>query len=371
VNLPDWLGGTIGLGADAIISSVGAAVCVTVPHIHVWFIDGGGRVGIGWHYGESPDIFLADNCDTARYRANVAHLRVAANGARTFQIAKGTLSFNVRLEGQSDEPRVALSGPNGEHFSTSEHKLGKRNMLIWGFPGTRRTYVGIRHPAPGKWTITPEVGSTPITKVATALGHPPAKISATVSGKGRERTLHYRVRPRSGQQVTFVEHSRDVDHVIGTATGKTGTIRFTPADGPAGKRAIVARIRLDGVPIQNLTVGHYRAPGPLVPGAPQLRVARKRSSVVIHWSAAPGVRSWSVVVAERGGRKHVFALRATKQSLKVKVAASQSGVVSVRGIGAQNVIGKRARAKFKAKGRAKSRFAAPLDIKKLRKATHG
>jgi hypothetical protein len=53
----------------------------------------------------------------------------------------------------------------------------------------------------------------------------------------------------------------------------TGYVAFTPADGPGGRRRIVAFVEQDGLPRARLVVARYRAPGPDddLPGQPAAR----------------------------------------------------------------------------------------------------
>jgi hypothetical protein len=378
VIVPTWarpvLGSRVKLtNVSAIISSSGAAACAVIPHLSVdtfFFgtIDAGGRVGVGWRYGDTPDLYFADDCDVSLYRANALGSRARAAGPRTFQVKPGTPAFNVRLNGRGGEPRVVLTGPRGERFASSDQKVMKENMMIWELGDEGRTYVGIRHPSPGNWTVTEEPGSPPITAVATAVGHRPARIKARVAGRGARRVLRYKVRSRPGQKVTFVEKGTDTLRVIGRVRGGSGAIRFAPAAGQAGTRTVQARITLDGMPTENLDVARFRTAAPRPPKAPRLRLKHRRSRLALTWTAVPGVRRWAVVVAERRGNKRVFSLPRGNRRLRVGVPATQAGAVAVRGIGPRNLTGRPARGRFRALKRARTRFASPIDVKALARA---
>ena len=62
--------------------------------------------------------------------------------------------------------------------------------------------------------------------------------------------------------VTFAEVGGENLHEIGTAQGARGTLEFAPADGPAGKRKIVALIDQDGLPRPRVALASFTAPGP-------------------------------------------------------------------------------------------------------------
>jgi hypothetical protein len=65
--------------------------------------------------------------------------------------------------------------------------------------------------------------------------------------------------------ITFAEQTPTLYRVIGHAKGSRGTIHFTPADGPGGRRKIVALITNGGAPIQTTTIGSFIAPPPATP----------------------------------------------------------------------------------------------------------
>lgn len=239
-------------------------------------------------------------------------------------------------------------------------------MLIWDAPGTGRTYVAIDNPRPGTWTINEGPGSPPIASLATALPRPDAKITAHVSGRGSKRTLRYRVRPRTGQTVTFVETGPETYRVLGRARGRRGAIRFRPAGGPGGRRAIEARLTLDGIPNANLTVARHRAPRPVTPARPRLRVTHRGSRLAIRWSARQGVRRWAVAVSRHSGARRLLLLPARRRALRVNVPAAANGEVTVRGLGDRNLTGPSATKRFRATRHARTRFAAPLSSRALR-----
>ena len=150
--------------------------------------------------------------------------------------------------------------------------------------GNDTTYFVIKHPPAGTWTITSD-GVVPIRQVLQSFGLPKPSVHTAVTGKGRARTLHWRLRPIAGQRVRFVEEGKGVDNVIATSSAATGEKGFKPTEGPAGKRKIVAMVEQNGLPRTNLTVGAYHAPGPLQPARPQhLRVKRHGSHLTVSWS---------------------------------------------------------------------------------------
>ena len=102
----------------------------------------------------------------------------------------------------------------------------------------------------------------PIRQIREAYGLPKPVVHARVSGRGRTRTLSWRLRPIPGQKVQFAEYGTDVRHLITTTAKASGRVRFTPQTGPAGRRRIVAIVEQYGLPRATLTLASFRAPGP-------------------------------------------------------------------------------------------------------------
>src|SRR6202011_2969010 len=94
-----------------------------------------------------------------------------------------------------------------------------RLIEIIPYPSLNVTYVGLIHPAAGRWTIAPNPASVPITTIYRADGLPPAAVTARVTGRGRRLTLVYNIRPRPTQTVSFLERGRGVDHTLGVVHG--------------------------------------------------------------------------------------------------------------------------------------------------------
>jgi hypothetical protein len=196
------------------------------------------------------------------------------------------------------------------------------------------TLIGIEHPAAGRWTITPQPGSSPITAVSQADGLPPARVTATVSSHAGRFRLTYRVRPRAGQTVTFAERAGQVFHTLGQAQGTTGALTFTPADAPTRNREIVALISLSGAPSQTVVAGRYTAPPPIRPDAPRrVRVTRHGRTLLITWSPALHARAYAVTVALSDGQRLALLAAGARQTTAVNAPAPGLGArVTVQGI---------------------------------------
>jgi len=66
----------------------------------------------------------------------------------------------------------------------------------------------------------------------------------------------------------------------------SGSVRFTPQTGPAGRRRIVAIVEQYGLPRATLTLGSFRAAGPPRPGkVTHLKLTRRGGSLRVTWKS--------------------------------------------------------------------------------------
>jgi hypothetical protein len=204
------------------------------------------------------------------------------------------------------------------------------------------TYVLIERPRHGTWQIRPTDASAPITEVAVADGLPPVSISARVMGHGGRRALSYRVRPLAGQTVRFVERARSLEHLIGTAHGRTGVLRFAPGSGPAGSRQIVAMVDYDRLPRTRVVVARYVAPPPARPGRPgRISVVRHGASLAVRWRPAAGpLRAYNVLLRTPGGRRTLRQTRARHRAVRFTDALpDERAKVTITPIGTNMLFG--------------------------------
>jgi hypothetical protein len=276
--------------------------------------------------------------------AAVAHI-AQAGGAVTLNLTGHPPSTSIYVKGTGGPPVLTLAGPHGERLSESADGHGvydrRLGLVIWPEPKLDETLVSIDHPAPGAWTLTPLPGSPTISNVSYANAVAPARIIATVSGRGRARTLSYRIVPRAGQRVTFAERTGRVFHVLGVARGTNGKLRFTSALGPGGRREIVAEISLSGMPTPPLVVARYTAPPPPRAGKPsRLTFARRRGSLWIRWGAAANAKSYLCVVSLSDGLRTAYILPARQRSKIVPtVAPNATGRIWIIPITAMSALG--------------------------------
>ena len=294
----------------ALVSDNGAVGCVDVNFLPfgppVW-------VGVGVHWVSPIPYTMWGNCDLGRERdagampsADVGHLVGRAVGsAFMVPVGRGTRYEVIGATGAGAPPAVALEGPRGQRFTApgEQPMLGAREVVLHD-AATNTTFVIIRKPSAGRWTVSALPGSPQITAVRFAATLPPVSVHARVNGTGHRRTLAYRIDRTPGQVVEFFERGDRWERPIGRVTGGgRGTIHFAPAPAGRGRRAIVAVVKQFGRTRRELTVTSYVAPPPAPLGRPAgLRVVRRGTSLIVGWRAVSGAMAYAVEVTT--GRRH-------------------------------------------------------------------
>jgi hypothetical protein len=200
-------------------------------------------------------------------------------------------------------------------------------------------------PAPSSGCPGPIAGAS-----ASAADGAPVAVRAKVRGKGRRRSLSFRMPKVAGGRATFAEQSARVYRTIGSTSKPRGTLRFRPAPGPGGKRDVVAILEQNGVPYEKSTVARYRAPPSRHLRRPaSVTVKRRGRKLVVGWAAVRGARGYQVRVSlPRDGRRLLFFPPPKKRGLRVKgVERSDLARVSVAAIGPDQRPGPIAKAKLR------------------------
>jgi hypothetical protein len=299
-------------GAQAVVSDRGIAVC------HIGWPD----VGLGFTWSNHDFTAFGSNCNISPWRSAAfsSSARAAALPAHAFLIRgrPSFVAFNVLGRG-GVPPSVTIRGPRGETAQTRADfaPVSGPRFLIMQIPSQSRTFVEVRAPAAGAWTISPTAGSAPVTGYQQGNPLPAPRIHARVSAGGSHRLLTWRLRAIRGQRVTFVEQGPRVDRALAVATA-SGRRSFVPAPGPSGMRTIVAQIEQNGLPRRNLVVARYRAPAPPRPRPLRgLRAIRTGRSVVVRWQRSTGATGYEVRIALADGRRILADLPESRRSYRV------------------------------------------------------
>ena len=307
-----------------VISSKGFAACISIPLAPDF--------GMTWKWSDPlPSTPLCP--DVQSFKVSPSRVRAAQAAAN---LPGGLREAAIVVEGSGGAPAVTVTAPNGETVTTGADVVESGRFRATPAHQESRTYVQIDEPPAGAYRIDAQVGSVPITRVLTSGALPDPRVSTTVRGKGRTRSLSYRVRGVDGQRVTFAEESDGVYREIAAARGERGTVRFRSADGPGGPRRIVAIVDQDDVPRARLIVGRYTAPAPARLRPPRRVIPRRRGTRLdIRWNPVAGARSYEVkVTLPRDGRRLLFVTPRNMRRVTVgNVEPSDNVTVLVAAVG--------------------------------------
>ena len=202
-------------------------------------------------FGQTPasgsDNPLPKGVPNPTQPATAARARAAAAGSG---VDLGSRPVVLRLRGQGGAPVVTLTGPGGREVTVPADGSPVTNdrEVVLTDAANAATYVAIHHPGGGRWTVARQPGSPLLRDIAGAPVLPAPRVSATVTGRGRSRVLHYRASGVDGHTVTFAEIGPQTRRMIGRAHGTRGSLRFVPGYGRGGTRKIVAMIARRGLP---------------------------------------------------------------------------------------------------------------------------
>lgn len=330
---------------QAEVSNVGLGGC---GGIHAFGTDWGLYAWLKWKGGDSIGFGGCDNIwpihvsvqSTATGRTTGGHPTTAGS----FTLPAGLSSASVTVSGSGGAPLVAIAGPAGEKLSdpTANQAAAASQIMIVPVTKLKQTLIAIKHPAAGKWTITPLAGSPAITGIDYTHSLPPLHAATSVTRAAGGWALRYSFPAERDQSITFVERSHGVFHVLGHASGGHGTLHFTPAPGPAGHRQIVAVIAENGLPVRTQLVGHYTAP-PIPRAGPvsHLQITRTKRALLVRWGAAGDAHGYLVTARLTDGRSLSYTRAARDRSIAIKTYAPGTGAtVTVYGLGPTGSLGK-------------------------------
>ena len=324
--------------AKGILSSKGIAGCVGVYGYYA-------GAGATWDF----DFDAFTGCDLAPYReVKPARARASATLTST-RLPRALRSAAWEVTAEGDPTGVTLVGPNGESVTVSRDvPVVQTDRFYAQLRQDGTTFVLVNRPAAGVWTLSDD-GASPVRLVREARGLPDPSVSARVRGRGRSRVLSWNVRPIPGQRVTFAEIGKDVRNAITATRAARGSRRFRPADGPGGRRRIIALVEQSGMPRTKLRAGSYHAPATLEPGRPRaLKAARRRTRLVVSWRPRPSGFRHAVYFRLSDGRRLVRVVGAKRRRVVLRrVPRRVSARIKVQGLGHANGKGPAARVAVK------------------------
>ncbi len=292
----------------------GLAVCLGAP----------GSISHDWAdpiYNIKIHVF---DCVADQYGApaGTSAVRRASDGApgQTFTVPAGASSYTVAVAGNGGAPRVSLLDPNGVPVAFGDiRNTTTTAATVPGAPQSNTTYVGLEHPKAGIYTLVPVGGSPAIAGLQVSRGYATPRVTATLGGRSRKRTLRYRVSGNApGTSIVFVERGPAGDLPIGTAKRATGTLRFISGKGPGGRREILAQATRGGAALISNEVAHYTAPAIPRPGAVgHLRASRTGGALSVRFTGARGAKTYTVKILLSDGRGLQRTLTASQHHLLI------------------------------------------------------
>lgn len=335
---------------EALISTKGAAGCVTLSGIPIWVLVKDSnwkwhkpwrvhwemrtisiRAGAGYLWATKQLSLMGNSCDMGPYRVMRRRRAVASagDGDRLTVRVRGGQATVFRLVGRDAPPQVRLTGPGGRTITSPQGGANTRTAIEKGShilaedAATNTTAVAVAQPAAGTWTATALEGSSAIANLDLASPILPPTVVAGVGRRPRgRRVLGYCYDAHPGRSILFVERGPETTKVLGAATGtpspstvvppadrghpRCGRIRFTPGPGLGGKRRVYAYVQdADDVTIRVSRVATFRAPDQPLPGrATFLRLRRRPAGeVAVRWGDAAHVHHWDVVAEMGDGRR--------------------------------------------------------------------
>jgi Tol biopolymer transport system component len=267
----------------------------------------------------------------------------ASAAAATVEVEAGLPFVGFAARGAKRAPRVRVSGPKGERFTSRKGKaVVRRDVVMVPVAAERRTFVFVKAPSAGRWRIE-ALGGERLRQLRTAEGLPRPAVSGQVSGRGPTRTLKYTVKPIPGQRVTFFERTKDgIAQEIGRATAPSGRVVFSPASTGQPAR-IDAAIVQNGFPRDTVTIARLTnaepGAGTRPPGPPRrVRAVRRGRGLVVKWSRVAAAARYRVDLLK--GRRRVARRTVSGIRLRLKRVPAVRLRVEVRAISRQGAVSK-------------------------------
>jgi hypothetical protein len=327
------------LSGDWVLSSLGLAAC------HHGF---GPDFGVGYRWGGDLQV-MNRGCGIGPWTIQKpAGAAAAAAPSARFRVPAGRRVATFSAVGRDAPPQVTLTGPHGARVDVPAEPDAAtltRDAATVKDPAARTTYLAVRAPAAGVWTLAATPGSSPVVSLRSALARPAVRIRARVVGRGRAHVLRYRARRLAGGRLLLYEQGRDARRVLARSAPARGRIRFLPARGRGGRRSIRAVVVQDGIPQPAVRVARYRARGVARAARPRgLRVRRTRSAAIVRWAGRRGRRYLLTARGSDGrrtavsvaGRRPRVRIDALPRSVRLHVAVRQRNALGRLGAAARS-----------------------------------
>jgi hypothetical protein len=184
------------------------------------------------------------------------------------------------VAGAGAPPSVTLTEPGGGRTigTPAETYVQGPDAVTLRYGPRATTYLLVRQPKGGDWTVSVDGGSSTVIGISTANAVPDPDVSARVTGGSASRVLRFRARRIPGQRIVFTEVANGIDRPIGATERSSGRIRFTPSEGAAGPRLVAAEVEPDGMPRTSIAVARFRTSGVVRPGSVGRVRARRKGS---------------------------------------------------------------------------------------------
>lgn len=320
---------------SAILSSIGFAVCGSLEG-HEKISGASVSIGLGYdrkwkgsgHLGDckydeyKPASLTGSGARAKRLAADGIASRLQSGGGAQTIVLPGGDGRGVRIKGAGSRPGFTFAGPGGRTITvaagTSEPTVGGN---VAALPvGPDEVELQVRQPA-GSWTLTPAAGST-IASVSTAEQLPTPKLSGRVrKAGGRARALTVKAGDLGGQTLIVRELLPDggTSEIGKVRKAGTTTLRFTPTDGPGGKRAIEAVLVNGDRQVGTQPITSYTAPPPgKLPAPKTVTLKRSKTGLTVKWKKVAGAGRYRIRVSGSDGRLQI--LTAEAKATRIKIA---------------------------------------------------
>ncbi len=301
------------------------------------------EIGVGYQWGGVPTFYPTGGCSVGPYidetglqpgSASDAH----AAAASTLHLTSGSQFTVLRFKGRGAPPLVRVTGPGGISLSTPttsriEREQGGRALVIRD-PTTDSTFVNFQ-PVTGTYRVALQPGSVAVVSSSKSTALPQPSVTASVTGSGTRRVLHWSATAIRGQNLTFSVQDAAGTHVITSTAATHGSVAFAAAPGLSGLDTVLVQVEQNGYASQGFEVASFQAPIAPAPGRPRgLSITRRGETVSARWSSGGGtVLDYQVQFTTTGGLDNL--IEVTRHGLTYSnIVPADAVSVQVTAIGA-------------------------------------